>query len=122
MDLDKKIISRNTYSILDCLSDIGGLIYLLYIVGSIILSSITSFYLDTTILYQVFDEKRECSDAKNNVDDLSRIKVDFSSFQENEMRSSLRDYCCPQPTFKRKLAKSKIAINKELNLHKMIHR
>ena len=80
MDLDKKIISRNTYSILDCLSDIGGLIYLLYIVGSIILSSITSFYLDTTILYQVFDEKRECSDAKNNVDDLSRIKVDFSSF------------------------------------------
>ena len=51
LDFKLKTINRSTYSVLDFLGDIGGFVDILYILGSIALSSVTQFYLDVNILH-----------------------------------------------------------------------
>ena len=80
IDFDKKVITRSTYGILDYLSDIGGLVYILILIGSVILSNVTTYFLDSIIMSKLFEEKREMAEVIENVDDISKIKVDFSSY------------------------------------------
>ena len=80
VDLDQGTITRVTYGIFDYLSDIGGLIFILFLIGSFLLSKVTAFFLNASILHSLFDEKLMLHQAKDNIDDLSKIKVDFSSY------------------------------------------
>ena len=80
MDYDQATITRVTYGIFDYLSDIGGLIFILFLMGSFLLSKVTTFFLNASILHSLFDEKLMLHQAKDNIDDLSKIKVDFSSY------------------------------------------
>ena len=54
---DKLLISRSTYSILECLGDIGGLAECVYYIGYFLLLPFTKFTLDSKLLSNIFDER-----------------------------------------------------------------
>ena len=54
---DKLLISRSTYSILECLGDIGGLVECIYYGCYCLLFPFTKFALDSKLLSNLFDER-----------------------------------------------------------------
>ena len=52
--MDQKIINRETYSGLDYLGDLGGLFDAFRILGSILISPVVGFALNTRLLSSIF--------------------------------------------------------------------
>ena len=54
LSADKKVINRETYSLLEWLGDVGGLIEALRFLGKLIAGPVTSFSLQATLLSALF--------------------------------------------------------------------
>ena len=51
---DQQNIKRSTYSLLDCLGDMGGLLRGLYVVGMIVMRPLANFALSSQVLSSLF--------------------------------------------------------------------
>ena len=60
-------INRQTYSILDWLGDMGGLMDALVILGQILIMPISSFTLKSNLLQTLFRHKKSDKTAINNI-------------------------------------------------------
>lgn len=57
LSLHKKVINRQTYSLLDWLGDFGGLIDGLYYLCKFLMSPVTAFSLQATLLSTLFRQR-----------------------------------------------------------------
>ena len=58
MSLDSMMWSRQTYSILDWLGDIGGLLEIMFYIGSVLVEPVANFTLHTTMMASFFRYKQ----------------------------------------------------------------
>ena len=107
---------------LEYFGDIGGLAEFFYYFGWLLILPITKFTLDSTIMSNLFDESYFKRSDHDSLSLKERIKSEFKSFRAIELKKGLSDFFCPNKNLKKKIAKAKIAVNKELNLQKFIHR
>ena len=84
---DQQLVTRQTYSILDWLGDMGGLLDALYLIGMIIMSPISNFALKTELLSSMFRYRGSEEGLKSRT--VSRRKLDF--FKRFFNMSSLED-------------------------------
>ena len=143
LSLHKKVINRQTYSLLDWLGDFGGLIDGLFYFCKFLISPVASFSLQATLLSTLF--RHRPSDALKK---LNPVKLNSSFFYQyfntgddkNETvlyKNIRRDFqvtktlqkltfyavnlCCNRQ-YKRMMHKATSRIDKELDLRKFIMR
>ena len=72
---DQQRVNRQTYSLLDWLGDMGGLLDALYLIGMIVMSPFAEFALKTELLSSIF--RFRGSEAALKLRTASRRKLDF---------------------------------------------
>ena len=131
---DLQTINRQTYSVLDWLGDMGGLIDAIYILGMSLLSPFSYFALKTKLLYTIFRyrlsdtglRKTMRSYEKSYYDNreslLSSIKHDFQKMKPIKIFSFFAYMCCWRSRENKILLKAESSLMKEMDLRKFIIR
>ena len=74
---DQTIIARETYSGLDYLGDLGGLVDAFIILGNIFISPVAGFALNARLLSSIFKSQETQSEKAKTFTDSSDIQKDF---------------------------------------------
>lgn len=141
---DRNLINRSTYSLLDWLGDLGGLLDALYLFGFVMIHPIARFAVDSKILSSLFRYRgsedgllRRTLSARNlsyHRHDLGRqetfndgtlidsIRKDFQRYKPIKKISILQWIFQCRKNYKKMMNKAKSSLNKELDLGKFIYR
>ena len=76
---DSLIVNRQTYSILDWLGDIGGLIDALFLLGQMLILPIATFALNTRIMSSLFRYRATDRDSSNEKDSHEVSNLNLSN-------------------------------------------
>ena len=139
---DYLVTSRQTYSLLDWLGDLGGLLDALRYIGMLFMAPVSSWALRSTLMSKLFlfrASDREEKDVKSRLatrsDDFLGRKFDakaptFLRNLSNDFKNLVRiktinywkaQFCCRR-NYKRMMVKAKSDVNKELDFQKFIYR
>ena len=138
------MINRKTYSILDWVGDIGGLLDGLYLIGCILISPVADFarnskLLSTLFRYRGSDEglilrtrsaaqvnfmkKTFQPSTSYNEDNLVEdIKKDFQKYKPIHYHSFWPQKLCCRRNYHKMMNKANAMLEKELDLRKFIYR
>ena len=140
---DNNIINRQTYSLLDWLGDLGGLLDALYLIGYVLISPLATFAINSKLLSTLFryrgsDEgliKRTLSARKisyeksnftgskfDNNQLIDNIKNDFQQYKPIKRIGILSQIFFCRRNYRKMMNKAKSALDKELDLQKFIYR
>ena len=140
---DQQRVNRQTYSLLDWLGDMGGLLDALYLIGMMIMSPFAEWALKTELLSSIFrfrgseealklrtksrkrlDFIRNFFSMKNLEDKhiLSSLKNDFHLMKPIKKISCFRSFMCCRQNYRKMILKSQSSLTKELDLRKFIYR
>ena len=134
--MDQNFITRETYSLLDYLGDLGGLFDALTILGQILISPVSGFGLSSQLLTTIFrvakpSERGEGFDErKDKYKSDKGEKADIIDIKDAFRNSSIerKNYCflnwvptfCFKSKYKRLIEKSQNQLTKELDLRKFV--
>ena len=98
--MDQTFITRETYSMLDYLGDLGGLFDAFKILGGILISPVSGFALKSRLLSTIFrtatpsDERKESYESgKGEISDIIDIKDDFRNNHIERMNYWAATFC-----------------------------
>lgn len=93
---DRNLINRQTYSLLDWLGDLGGLLDALYLFGFVLIHPIARFAIDSRLLYSLFRYRGSETGLIKRT--LSARKLDYhkahlsdTTFDENNLIENLKN-------------------------------
>ena len=127
---DLLIVSRQTYSILDWLGDLGGLLDALYLIANLFMGPLSAWALKATLMSTIFFRKssnyqeenhrqttRQNGDQAGNFDSkepafLSKVTADFKSLVAIPFLSYWKAHFCCRRDYKRMLAMAESAVTK----------
>ena len=140
---DSLLVNRQTYSILDWLGDIGGLLDALYLIGFVFISPLASYAMNSKLLSTLFRYKGsdeslyERTDTWNKLDytkseklnrqmsddtQVDDIKVDFQKYKSIKRISICNKQIFCRSNYRKMMNKASSMLNKELDLRKFIYR
>ena len=85
LSADKKVINRETYSLLDWLGDVGGLIDALRYLCKFIIGPVTSFSLQATLLSKLFRQRP--SDVLKRLNSVKINKSFFNKYFDKDVKN-----------------------------------
>ena len=127
MDLDKYVIKRDGYTILDMLSDIGGIQAVLYSFFAVLVSVSSYKNFDNTLASKLFRLKKVTRTASidimkdDSMGDALFIPSILTNIKEYFLDHFLpkKLYCCKRSRRQRALAKARDTFERELNIIKL---